>query len=210
VKESQVKSKLLVALLCYLPWLGVAEAANRYISDNVYTYLHTGPSNQFRILGTVNAGEPVEQLNTDAETKYVQIRDAEGRTGWVNGDFVQTEESFRSRLPSLEDELINTKQRLFSVDERHELDMQDKTSRLQQQEQELSQVHEQLNELRQQHAKLETENQRLSSLMDDKEHKMRLDWLLNGGLVAGAGVLFGILLPMVPLRRRRNQGRWMN
>jgi SH3 domain protein len=202
-----VKSKLLVALLCYLPWLGVAEAANRYISDNVYTYLHSGPSNQFRILGTVNAGEPVEQLSTDAETRYVQIRDAEGRTGWVNGDFVQTEESFRSRL---EDELINTKQRLFSVDERHELDMQDKTSRLQQQEQELSQVHEQLNALRQQHAKLENENQRLSSLMDDKEHKMRLDWLLNGGLVAGAGVLFGILLPMVPLRRRRNQGRWMN
>ncbi len=205
-----MKSKLLVALLCYLPWLGVAEAANRYIADNVYTYLHSGPSNQFRIIGTVNAGEPVEQLNTDAETSYVQIRDAEGRTGWVNGDFVQTEESFRSRLPLLEEELIITKQRLASVDERHELDMQDKTIRLQQQEQELSQVHEQLNELRQQHAKLESENQRLSSLMDDKEHKMRLDWLLNGGLVAGAGVLFGILLPMVPLRRRRNQGRWMN
>ncbi|GHA07828.1 TIGR04211 family SH3 domain-containing protein [Oceanisphaera arctica] len=205
-----MKSKLLVVLLCYLPWLGMAEAANRYISDNVYTYLRTGPSNQFRILGTVNAGEPVEQLGSDAETKYVQIRDAEGRTGWVNGEFVQTEESFRSRLPSMEEDLINTKQLLASVDERHELDIQDKTSRLQQQEQELSQVHEQLNELRQQHAKLETENQRLSSLMDDKEHKMRLDWLLNGGLVAGAGVLFGILLPMVPLRRRRNQGRWMN
>nr|WP_239552629.1 TIGR04211 family SH3 domain-containing protein [Oceanisphaera litoralis] len=210
MKESQVKSKLLVALLCYLPWLGVAEAANRYISDNVYTYLHSGPSNQFRIIGTVNAGEPVEQLNSDAETKYVQIRDADGRTGWVNGDFVQTEESFRSRLPLLEEELTSTKQLLASVDERHELDMQDKTSRLQQQEQELSQVHEQLNELRQQHARLESENQRLTSLMDDKEHKMRLDWLLNGGLVAGAGVLFGILLPMIPLRRRRNQGRWMN
>ncbi|MBM7455374.1 SH3 domain protein [Oceanisphaera litoralis] len=205
-----MKSKLLVALLCYLPWLGVAEAANRYISDNVYTYLHSGPSNQFRIIGTVNAGEPVEQLNSDAETKYVQIRDADGRTGWVNGDFVQTEESFRSRLPLLEEELTSTKQLLASVDERHELDMQDKTSRLQQQEQELSQVHEQLNELRQQHARLESENQRLTSLMDDKEHKMRLDWLLNGGLVAGAGVLFGILLPMIPLRRRRNQGRWMN
>ncbi|MFP2768708.1 TIGR04211 family SH3 domain-containing protein [Oceanisphaera sp. KMM 10153] len=205
-----MKSKLLVVLLCYLPWIGVAEAANRYISDNVYTYLHTGPSNQFRILGTVNAGELVEQLEHNAETNYVQIRDADGRTGWVNGEFVQAEESFRSRLPSLEEDLTNTKKLLASVDERHELDIQDKTTRLQQQEQELSLVHDQLNELRRQHARLEAENQRLSSLMDDKEHKMRLDWLLNGGLVAGAGVLFGILLPMVPLRRRRNQGRWMN
>ncbi|WP_298719588.1 TIGR04211 family SH3 domain-containing protein [uncultured Oceanisphaera sp.] len=205
-----MKSRLLVVLLCYLPWLGAAEAANRYISDNVYTYLHSGPSNQFRIIGTVNAGEPVEQLDHDAKTEYVQIRDAEGRTGWVNGDFMQTEESFRSRLPLLEEELTNTKQMLASVDERHELDMQDKTTRLLQQEQELNLMHDQFNELRQQHAKLESENQRLSSLMDDKEHKMRLDWLLNGGMVAGAGILFGILLPMIPLRRKRNQSRWMN
>ncbi|OIN03772.1 TIGR04211 family SH3 domain-containing protein [Oceanisphaera psychrotolerans] len=205
-----MKSKLLVALLCYLPWLGMATAAPRYISDNVYAYLHAGPSNKYRIIGSINAGEPVVQLDQDKTTEYVQVRDGEGRTGWVDGQFIQREESFRSRLPSLEEELTNTKQLLGSVDERHEQDMLDKTTRLQQQEQELSQVHEQLNELRRQHAKLERENQRLSSLMDDKEHKMRLDWLLNGGLVAGAGVLFGILLPMIPLRRRRNQGRWMN
>lgn len=205
-----MKAKLLVALLCYLPWLGMAEAANRYVSDNVYAYLHAGPSNKFRILGTVNAGEPVVQLDRDAQTKYVQIRDADGRTGWIDGQFMQDNESFRSKLPALEAELEHTKQLLGTADERHQQDVLDKSSRLKQQEQELTQVSEQLNELRQQHAQLESENQRLTSLMDDKEHRMRLDWLLNGGLVAGAGILFGIFLPMVPLRRKRNNGRWMN
>lgn len=205
-----MKAKLLVALLCYLPLLGMAEAANRYVSDNVYAYLHAGPSNKFRIIGTINAGESVVQLDRDAQTKYVQIRDADGRTGWIDGQFMQNNESFRSRLPALEAELEHTKQQLGTADERHQQDILDKSTRLAQQEQELTQVSEQLNALRQQHAQLESENQRLASLMDDKEHRMRLDWLLNGGLVAGAGILFGILLPMVPLRRKRNNGRWMN
>ena len=206
-----MKSKLLVALLCSLSWLSTAHAADRYISDDVYAYLHAGPSNKFRILGSIQAGETVTQLARDAQTKYVHIRDSEGRTGWVEGQFVQSEESFRSKLPKLEEALKTTKAQLSSVDERHEQDIVDKTNRLQLQDQELTEQQAELSELRAQHDKLQSENQRLTSLMDDKEHQMRLDWLLNGGIVAGIGALIGFLLPLVPLRRKgRNQGRWMN
>nr|WP_237333016.1 TIGR04211 family SH3 domain-containing protein [Zobellella iuensis] len=210
VKEPQVRSKFLLALLCSLPWLGHAEAATRYISDNVYAFLHSGPGNQYRILGSINAGEPVEYLSRNADSKYVQIRDGEGRTGWVDGQYIQTGESFRSRLPALEQELATTKQQLASADERHRQDVIDKTSRLQQQEQELSELHSQLAALRQTGDQLAADNRRLSSLMDDREHQMRLDWLLRGGLVAGVGALIGFLLPLIPLRRKRKQGRWMN
>ena len=206
-----MKSKLILALLCYLPWLSMAEAANRYISDVVYAYLHAGPSNKYRILGSIKAGEPVEQLDRDAQTKYVQIRDSEGRTGWVEGQFAQSEESFRSKLPKLEDALKKTKEQLSSVDERHEQDIVDKTNRLQLQDQALAEQQTELDQLRAQHDKLQSENQRLTSLMDDKEHRMRLDWLLNGGIVAGIGALIGFLLPLIPLRRKsRNKDRWMN
>ena len=210
VKDTLVKSKVLLALLCSLPWLGHAEAATRYISDNVYAFLHAGPGNQYRILGSINAGEPVEYLNRNADSKYVQIRDKDGRTGWVDGQFVQTEESFRSRLPALEQQLADTRQQLASADERHRQDVQDKTERLQRQEQELGELQNQLAELRQTSDRLAEDNRRLSSLMDDREHQMRLDWLLHGGLVAGAGALVGFLLPLIPLRRKRRQGRWMN
>lgn len=205
-----MKSKLILVLLCYLPWLSMAEAANRYISDDVYAYLHTGPSNKYRIMGSIQAGEPVEELDRDAQTKYVQIRDSEGRTGWVEGSFVQNEESFRTKLPALEEELANTKALLNSADERHEQDVADKSRRLTEQEAELQQIQGQFSELRTENAKLASENQRLTSLMDDKEHQIRLDWLINGGIVAGIGALVGFLLPLIPLRRKRNSGRWMN
>ncbi|MGB5855583.1 MAG: TIGR04211 family SH3 domain-containing protein [Oceanisphaera sp.] len=205
-----MKAKLLVALLCYLPWISIAEAANRYIADDVHTYLHAGSSNKYRIIGSINAGEPVVQLDRDAQTEYVQIRDADGRVGWVDGQFMQSNESFRSKLPALETQLEETKLLLSTADERHEQDILDKSTRLQQQEQELTNVSDQLSELRLQHTQLKTENLRLTSLMDDKEHQMRLDWLLNGGIVAGIGLLFGIFLPMIPLRRKNKNGRWMN
>ncbi|MBU3824342.1 MAG: TIGR04211 family SH3 domain-containing protein [Candidatus Oceanisphaera merdipullorum] len=206
-----MKLKLLMALLCSLTWLNTAHAANRYISDDVYAYLHAGPSNKFRILGSIKAGESVTELARDPQTKYVHIRDADGRTGWVEGEFVQNAESFRSKVAKLEDSLKTTKEQLSSVDERHEQDIVDKTNRLQLQDQALAEQQTELEQLRAQHDKLESENLRLTSLMDDKEHSMRLDWLINGGIVAGIGALVGFLLPLIPLRRRkRNQGRWMN
>lgn len=206
-----MKLKLLMALLCSLTWLNTAHAANRYISDDVYAYLHAGPSNKFRILGSIKAGESVTELARDPQTKYVHIRDADGRTGWVEGEFVQNAESFRSKVAKLEDSLKTTKEQLSSVDERHEQDIVDKTNRLQLQDQALAEQQTELEQLRTQHDKLESENLRLTSLMDDKEHSMRLDWLINGGIVAGIGALVGFLLPLIPLRRRkRNQGRWMN
>ena len=205
-----MKLKLLVALLCSLSWLSVAHAADRYISDDVYAYLHAGPSNKFRILGSIKAGETVTELARDPQTKYVHIRDADGRTGWVEGQFVQNAESFRSKLPKLADALNSTKAQLSSVDERHEQDTLDKTNRLAEQTQALAAAQTELDELRAEHEQLNSENQRLTSLMDDKERQIRMDWLINGGIVAGIGALVGFLLPLVPLRRKRRHDRWMS
>ncbi|PSJ44226.1 TIGR04211 family SH3 domain-containing protein [Zobellella taiwanensis] len=205
-----MKSKLLLVLLCSLPWHGHALAATRYVSDNVYAYLHAGPSNQYRILGSINAGEPVEYLDRNADSQYVQIRDGEGRTGWIEGQFLQSEESFRVRLPALTQELEQARQLLADADQRHADDVADKVRQIDSQQQELDRLNAQLDELSRSHERIAAENRRLSGLMDDKEHQMRLDWLVNGGLVAGIGALVGFLLPLIPLRRRRRQDRWMN
>ncbi|MDV2857624.1 MULTISPECIES: TIGR04211 family SH3 domain-containing protein [Oceanimonas] len=204
-----MKAKLLL-LLCSLFWVSQANAATRYVSDDVYAFLHAGPSNKYRILGSINAGEKIEFLDRDANTKYVQIKDAEGRTGWMDGRFLQTEESFRSRLPVLEAELKETQQQLATVDERHAQDVADKVNLIERQQQELTTLKAELSEISSSHEQLTTENARLTSLMDDKEHQMRLDWLVHGGIVAGIGALVGFILPMIPLRRRKRQDRWMN
>lgn len=205
-----MKAKLLLPLLCSLLWVSQASAATRYISDDVYAFLHAGPSNKYRIIGSINAGEKVEFLNRNADTKYMQIKDAEGRTGWIDGRFLQTEESFRSRLPVLEKELTDTQQQLATVDERHSQNVADQVNLIERQQQELTTLKAKLDELSSSHDTLSSENERLTSLMDTKEHQMRLDWLVHGGIVAGIGALVGFVLPIIPLRRRKRQDRWMN
>ena len=209
-KDYQVNAKLLLPLLCSLLWVSQAGAATRYISDDVYAFLHAGPSNQYRIIGSINSGEAVEFLGRNNDTEYVQIKDIDGRTGWIDGRFLQTEESFRSRLPALEKALSDARDQLDTLDERHAQDVADKVNLIERQQQELATLKARLNELNSSHQRLSSENERLTSLMDNKEHQMRLDWLVHGGLVAGVGALLGFVLPMIPLRRRRRQDRWMN
>lgn len=36
-----------------------ANAQDNYISDELFTYMHSGPGTQFRILGSIDAGEKV-------------------------------------------------------------------------------------------------------------------------------------------------------
>lgn len=69
----------LAALSFSITWAAHAED-KRYISDELSTYVHSGPGNQYRIVGTLNAGEEVTLLSVNDSTNYGQIRDPKGRT----------------------------------------------------------------------------------------------------------------------------------
>ncbi|MCV5978240.1 TIGR04211 family SH3 domain-containing protein, partial [Escherichia coli] len=79
-----------------------ARAANRYISDDIFTCMHSGPNNTYRIIGSINAGSKVQLLQANKDTGYTQVRDDRGRTGWVQSKFVTNQESMAIRLPRIE------------------------------------------------------------------------------------------------------------
>jgi len=86
-----------------------AGAQIAYISDDVGVFLHRGPSNQFKLVGTVPAGSRVTLVDRNEMTGYVKIVDGEGKSGWVEKRFVSTEISRRERLASVERELEQLK-----------------------------------------------------------------------------------------------------
>ncbi|MDN6072426.1 MAG: SH3 domain-containing protein, partial [Enterobacterales bacterium] len=88
----------------------------RYISDELNTYVHSGPGNQYRIVGTLNAGEEVELLSVNADNKYGQVRDAKGRTVWLPMEQLSTEPSLRSRVPELEQQVKTLTDKLTNID----------------------------------------------------------------------------------------------
>ncbi|NVP03335.1 TIGR04211 family SH3 domain-containing protein, partial [Photobacterium damselae subsp. damselae] len=107
--------KHLISLLLFVCAVATTSAqaeATRYISDNLFTYMHTGPSNQYRIMGSIDAGSKVVLLDTNKSSGFSRVKDDKGRTGWVNSDFISTQMGLKERVPALEQELAEVKTKL--------------------------------------------------------------------------------------------------
>ncbi|PJG57707.1 TIGR04211 family SH3 domain-containing protein [Aeromonas cavernicola] len=184
-------------------------AETRYVSDNIFTYLHNGPGTQYRILGSVKAGESLEVKAVNSEAGYTQVVDSRGREGWIKNNELQADLSLRQRLPQVEKELAELKARLQNLNGDNEQRFTEKDGQIEQQSQEIAQLKAQLATQDEQIGTLKEQNDALTQSYDTQEHDMQIDWFIRGGAMVGGGILLGILLPMLPRRRSRSD-RWMN
>lgn len=88
----------------------------RYVSDELSTWVRSGPGDQFRLLGKLNAGEEVQLLQTNNDTHYGQIRDSEGRTTWIPLSQLSANPSLRTRVPQLEQQVKDLTAKLDNID----------------------------------------------------------------------------------------------
>lgn len=90
--------KKLICMVLFSMLAAPTFAQDRYIADKLFTYMHSGPSNQYRILGSIDAGEKVKLIEVNKESGYSHIADERGRTGWVESRFITREVSNTLRL----------------------------------------------------------------------------------------------------------------
>lgn len=169
----------------------------RYISDDLYTFLHAGPGRNYRILGSVLAGSKVVQLQIDADNKFVEVIDDKQRTGWVDATFVTTSQSVRTLVPELQQNLRTTTQQLVQEQQQTELLNQQIADLTSQNEQLKSQV----KEIQSQTSKLENE-------LASQDQSAQMQWFTRGGIIALVSILLGVLITFLPKKRRRND-QWM-
>jgi SH3 domain protein len=174
-----------------------AQAPTRFISDDVYTFIHGGPGTEFRILGSVEAGQPITLLdNTDGD--FTQIIDHKGREGWVLTSLVTDQPSFRERFPEMEAQLKQANEQLNQI-----------TQNTDNTEEYLILANEKVTELnaaltiavkQRDEAELKVQHG-----VDNRRYQM---WQ-QGGLIGGMGALIGIILVYLPRPQRRKNSRWM-
>lgn len=184
------KTVLFTALLSFsLPVL----AEKGHIADDVYVFFHGGPSNEYRITGRVNSGEPVEILGRNQGTGYVQIRTESGRTGWLPEKFVATGDSKLIELPRLEQALEESR---LTISKQAET-IEQLNARLQQLKSANSNYDNQIRTLN-------TEIRDLQSQIANMDQSNMMRWMTYGGLIAFGGVILGLVMPYIPRRRKRN------
>ncbi len=198
---------LLGILICLCAQQALADT--RYVSDNIFTFIHNGPGTQYRILGSIKAGEPLEVKAVNSETGFTQVVDSRGREGWIKNSELQSQISLRERLPQVEKERDELKDRLQNLNGDNEKRFTEKDGQLAAQSKEIAALKVQLVSQGEELGNLKEQNDALTQSYDNQEHDMQMDWFIRGGAMVGAGILLGILLPMLPRRRSRGD-RWMN
>ncbi|EBD5789850.1 SH3 domain-containing protein [Salmonella enterica] len=176
----------------------------RYVSDELNTWVRSGPGDNYRLVGTVNAGEEVTLLQSDAN--YGQIKDSSGRTAWIPLKELNTTPSLRTRVPDLENQVKTLTDKLNNIDttwNQRTADMQQK----------VAQSDSVINGLKEENQKLKNElivaQKKVSAAnlqLDDKQRTIIMQWFMYGGGVLGIGLLLGLVLPhMIPSRKRKDR-----
>jgi SH3 domain protein len=168
-----------------------------YISDDLFTFLHTGPGRNYRILGQVVAGTRVTLLQEDTEKNFVEVIDDKQRQGWVDGEFINKQKSLRELMPGLQQQFEEASQTALQLRNDNQL--------LDQKIPELSSLNTTLSR------KLDTlqrENSKITAELADHDQTAKMEWFTRGGIVAVISLLLGIILTYLPKKRRRNDN-WM-
>ncbi|WP_211091902.1 TIGR04211 family SH3 domain-containing protein [Vibrio agarilyticus] len=185
-----------------------AWAQSRYIADELFTYMHSGPSNNYRIIGSVDAGTKINLLQTNKETGYSEIVDDRGRKGWVQSKFVTARESVALRLPRLEKELVEVKAQLANARQSADSEKAGLADSLELRNQQISELEQKYGEINAQLTNIESENRQLRAKIDTQKDDLLLKYFTYGGGVAGLGLLFGLILPHLIPRRKKSPNGW--
>lgn len=184
-----------------------ADAKVRWVSDSLTTYVRSGPTDGYRIVGTLTSGQKVELLRTQGD--YSQVRGENGDTVWIPSRDLQTVPGQAERLPQLEQKVAELSAELEGINDTWKTRVQgmqealDSRKKLIDESQAAraaldSALNQARSELREVQAQLGEENQ-----------QVLMRYMVYGGGIAGAGLFVGLILPALLRVRRKRNDQWI-
>lgn len=212
-----------IALLCVF-CSSVVLAAPAYVTDEFQVTVRSGESSQHRIITMLKSGTQVNELSRDKQSGYSKVQLSNGREGYVLTRQLLDEPVARAQLAELQAEVAALKtapgelqSRLAELTKQFN-ELQNEHRELQstkrQIEQELAalqrtssnavRISNERNELRKQVAELTRSTEELRADKRELENNSAQRWFMIGGGVIVGGILIGLILPHLRIRRRKD------
>ncbi|OIQ46720.1 MAG: hypothetical protein BM565_10305 [Gammaproteobacteria bacterium MedPE] len=167
-------------------------AQSAFVSDSVYTYLHTGPSAKFRIIGSINAGSTITIIEQSEDKKYTKVVDDKGREGWIMSEFVSTQESLKHRYDALEAQL--TSQQASNNDLSRETNtVKEKVQSLQQQ----------IDSLTGELAQAKSDVSSAQSQLQGEDEEIKIQWFTRGGILVLVSFFIGVVTCSLASKKKK-------
>jgi len=165
----------------------------RYISDELFIFLHAGPGRDFRIVGSINAGTTISLLQVDREPGYAQIQDDRERTGWVESKFVSREPSNRVALAEANDRIETQQEEIKAMQARMDSAIDD-----------FARAEEQKIALNRSLTKTLEQNAELERRIAQKGRSDQMLWFTRGTVLALISVVVGYFLGLFGRKKSKS------
>ena len=178
--------------------------AQHWVSDQLPTYVRSGPTDGYRIVGTLDSGEPVTLL--ERQNDYSRVRSQDGDTVWIPSRYLQDTPSARSRLPELQTRVDELTSELDGINQEWEQRVADMKTTLDERGQRIEELEARNDELNSAYGEAQETVRGLEARLDTQEQDLLMRYFMYGAGVAGAGLLVGLIVPHLPRRRKRRSG----
>lgn len=211
-----------ILLTCMLTLANISIAETRYVTDQLKITLRSGESSSHRIIRMLTSGTAVEVISHNPETGYSHVKTANGLEGYVLERQLVSQPIARDQLRETRAEMArladSAEQALSQLNEikKHEQDTLSERKALEDDKRKAEQelvslrrtssnavrIANERNALRKTVAELTQTNSELKLENQELRNESLRNWFLVGAGVLAIGIVMGLLLPNIKVRRR--------
>lgn len=170
--------------------------ATAYISDDLFVYMHAGPGNNYRIVGSINSGDEVK-ITGSIENGYTQILDPKNRTTWIESKYVSTAPGLRVAIAELNTKLALNEEATNQTDN----SLAEANAKIDELNQQNIQLTDQISSLKNQLATTESQ-------LSNQDLDLKKEYFFNGAIVLAIGLILGLVLPRLTVRKKASMESW--
>ncbi|WP_394559271.1 TIGR04211 family SH3 domain-containing protein [Aquipseudomonas alcaligenes] len=202
--------RVLTACLLGSLWAAGVQAeegaqSSRWVSDSLNTYVRSGPTDGYRIVGSLASGQKVELLRSQGD--YSQVRSDNGDSVWIATRDLQSVPGQAERLPQLEQKVADLSAELKGIDDTWKTRVQGMQETLDSRKTLIDELQVSRTELNSQLTQAQADLREAQAQLGDENKQVLMRYMVYGSSIAGAGLLAGLVLPtMLRVRRKRNDG----
>ena len=202
-----LRGSLIGALLLLAGPLHAEEGASdaRWVSDSLSTYVRSGPTDGHRIVGNLKSGQKVTLVGTQGN--YSQVRGESGSVVWILTSDLQEVPGQAERLPQLDSQVAQLSEQIKTIDDSWKTRVQGMQETLDSRKSLIDELETRNKSLNDELGLAQSELRSTQARLGDENKQVMMRYMVYGGGIAGAGLLAGLILPLLTRGRKRND-RW--